>query len=584
MAIELVSPRRSSRSFRNSFNLYGSDSSPSPNMFDTASTVTASPVYAESGTSRVAFYPAPLSPTPPAPEHAMDHPSRRTIALLVNSFAAGLFHGIVPALVYPLFKVRLGLQSYQANAVQTLLHCAWHGKLLLCLLTDCVPLCGRRRTPYLYVGWTVVLVIFGVAMMGHQGLAIDEPRAAEAPTLVLVISAASVGYLLVDASCDGIMVETVQLDTQRAERGQQKTSSRLPSAVHAVRFVAELFGTLLIAFGMNAEAYGGEFPFELSLQALVKTLFAIAAIALGTTAWGLREPRTEVGDAISIDTLAAPVPNVRAKLGEFWSVLHQHATWKIACLGFLQKLCLAFGMDSAPPSLSIHEFWLHTDPFLKNLFLALANGGVCVAASLFVHQCLLSSSWHSSLLIALLGGLIVGIPTTLLVVFDVWRSNVFFLMATTVTGFSDCIAMVVRMLVVVEIAEPGLESSTYGLVTSVYNLADPVATAVSNAIGAQFRVFDVDVQQDSADVRIRLGVLFTVLFSVRALVGLGVLRLLPRQKQDARELKARGASSRCIALTVFAVIGTTFFAAVVANVLSILSSTACLQIAGGAGC
>uniref|UniRef100_A0AAV1V9L7 Transmembrane protein n=1 Tax=Peronospora matthiolae TaxID=2874970 RepID=A0AAV1V9L7_9STRA len=583
MAHELVSPHCSSWSFSNSFNLCGTEPSSSHEKFDTASTVTASPVHAESYTGRLGFYEAALSPMPTVPEHEIGHRFRRTMALLVNYFAAGLFHGIVPALVYPLFKIRLGLQSYQANAVQTLLHCAWHSKVLLCLLTDCVPICGRRRTPYLYIGWTLVLAIFGFVIILYPSLFTDA-GAVESPALVLVISAASVGYLLVDASCDGIMVETVQLDNQCEERGRRNTSNFLQTAVHAVRFVAELFGTLLIAVGMNSEAYGGRFPFELSLRALFKILIAIAMIALGATAWGLRESRSEIGYAIGTDTLGAPMPGLRAKLGEFWSIMHQQATWHIACLGFLQKMCLSFGMDSAPLSQAIHEFWLHTDPFMKNLFLALANGGVCVAASLFVHRCLLYSSWHSSLLIALLGGLVVSIPTIMVVVFDVWRSKVFFLIATAVTGFSDCIAMVVRMLVVVEIAEPGLESSTYGLVTSVYNLADPVATAMSNAIGARFQAFDMDMKQDSHDVRVRVGVLFTVLFSVRALVGLGTLRLLPRHKQDARELKARGGSSRQMTLAVFLAIGIAFLAAFTANLLSVFSSTSCLRVAGGAGC
>ncbi|KAE9168736.1 hypothetical protein PF005_g28251 [Phytophthora fragariae] len=282
--------------------------------------------------------------------------------------------------------------------------------------------------------------------------------------------------------------------------------------------------------------------------------------------------------------MAIAAPNLRSKLGEFWRIMQQRATWQIASFGFLQKLCLSFGMDSASPSQAVHEFCLHTDPFLKNLFLALSSGGVCVAASVFVHRCLLSTSWHSSVLVALLGGLVVGFPVVLTVVFDVWRNKFFFLIATQIVSFADCIAMVVRMLVVVEIAEPGFESSTYGLVTSVYNLAEPVATALSNGLGAYFRVFDVDIEQDSDEVRMRVGALFAVMFSARALVGLGTLSLLPRQKRGARELKARGGASKFMALSVFSTIGVAFCAALIANFLSVFNSTCCLRFAGGAGC
>ncbi|KAG2860884.1 hypothetical protein PC113_g7673 [Phytophthora cactorum] len=524
MAHELVSPHCSSWSFSSNVSFSGgSSAAASDSKFDIASTVTANPL---DNDSHSGFYELRT-----VHEQETNHRSRRSLALLVNYFAAGLFHGVVPALVYPLFKIRLGLQGYQANATQTLL------------------------------GYITV-----------------DSDASDAPRLILVISAASLGYLLVDAACDGLMVETVHRDSQIEERGLFRAASLSQSAVHAVRFIAELTGTLLVAVGMNSEEYSGGFSFEISLRGLFVVLIVVALIALGATAWGLCESCDSKTD------IPVAVPNLRLKLGEFWRIMQQRATWQIASFGFLQKMCLSFGMDSASPSQAMQEFWLHTDPFTKNLFLALANGGVCVAASVFVHRRLLSTSWHSSVCIGLLGGLIVGFPVAMAVVFDVWRSKFFFLIATEIVGFADCIAMVVRMLVVVEIAEPGFESSTYGLVTSVYNLADPVATALNNAIGAYFRVFDDDIQQDTDDVRMRAGALFAVLFTVRAVVGLGTLPLLPNQKHDARELKARGGSSKHMALVVFLTIGVGFLVALVASILSVFQRTSCLRFAGGVGC
>ncbi|GMF29311.1 unnamed protein product [Phytophthora fragariaefolia] len=587
MAHELVSPHCSSWSFSSSFSRSGGSAANVPSSsrvkFDAASTVTASPLHDESCESSEGFYEAALSPLPTVHEQELHHRSHRALALLVNYFAAGLFHGVVPALVYPLFNIRLGLEGYQANATQTLLGCAWHGKILLCLLTDCVPICGRRRTPYIYVGWGIVLSVFGSMLALHPDVDLDSD-ATDAPRLVMAISSAAVGYLMVDAACDGLMVETVHRDSQIEEQDVLRSSRLSQSAVHAVRFVAELLGTVLVAVGLNSKEYEGGFSFELSLETIFEILIMVALAALGITAWGFREAKYDRMYSIDAIPIAAAAPNLRSKLGEFWRIMQQRATWQIASFGFLQKMCLSFGMDSASPSQAIHEYWLHTDPFVKNLFLAFSNGGVCVAASVFVHRCLLSSSWHLSVTVALLGGLVIGFPVVMTVVFDVWRNKYFFLIATELVGFADCIAMVVRMLVVVEIAEPGFESSTYGLVTSVYNLAEPVATALSNGLGSHFSVFDADIEQDSDVVRMRVGALFAVLFSVRALVSLGTLPLLPRQKHGARELKARGGSSKAIALSVFSTIGFAFFAALVANFLSLFNSTSCLRIAGGMGC
>ncbi|KAG1691395.1 hypothetical protein DVH05_026887 [Phytophthora capsici] len=558
MAHELVSPHCSSWSF-------SSFSGGTRTKFDAASTVTAN----EDRASNSDYDEAVFSPLPTVDELGTNHQYRHSLALLVNYFAAGLFHGVVPALVYPLFKIRLGLQSYQSNAAQTLLGCAWHGKIFLCLLTDCVPIGGRKRTPYLYVGWILVLVIFGLMLLDS----VDDVN--DAPRLILVISTASTGVLLVDAACDGLMVETVHHDSLIQEKGLLRAASLSQGAVHSVRFIAELLGTLIVAIGMNSEQYKGAFSFELSIRGLLMILIVGAFMALGATWWGLYEPSTAGGDTEATSAV------VVQRLREFWCIMTQRATWQIAIFGFLQKLSLSFGMDSAPPSQAIHEFWLHTDPFSKNVFLALVNSGVCIAASIFVHRNLLSTGWHSSVLLTLLGGLVTGFSVTMIVVFNMWRNKFLFLIAAEIVGFTDCIAMVMRMLVVVEIAEPGFESSTYGLVTSVYNLADPIATALSNAIGGFFCVFDADIEQDSKDVRMRAGALVAVLFSVRALVGLGALPLLPKQRHDARELKARGGSSK---LSVFAAIAVAFIATLGINFLSVFPNTACLRIAGGMGC
>ncbi|KAG7392908.1 hypothetical protein PHYBOEH_006227 [Phytophthora boehmeriae] len=552
MAHELVSPHCSSWSFSSNFSFNGAGAAAATanvGKVDAASTASSADDDCETNSN---YYEVPFSPTASATDGSEDDDrSRQSKALLVNYFAAGVFHGVVPALVYPLFKVHLGLQGYQANATQTLLGCAWHGKIFLCLLTDCVPIRGRKRTPYVCMGWAVVILVFSVMLIFHP----TEPEfeTSGAPGLILPIATASVGYLMVDAACDGLMVETVHRDSQIEEHSTFRITSISQSAVYTARFVAELVGTLLVGVGMNSEAYGGSFSFVLPLRTIVVILVVFALFALGATIWGFCETRhsdaargatqLETIDALSIAVLApSPIPSMRSKIADFWRILQQRATWQIASFGFLQKACLSFGMDSAPHSQAIHEFWLKTDPLTKSIFLAFSNGGVCVAASLFVHHRLLSASWHSTVLAAQLAGLVIGFPVALAVVFDTCRSKFLFLGAAAIVGFTDCVAMVVRMLVVVEIAEPGFESSTYGLVTSLYNLADPVTTAVGNAFGARFRVYDMDIEQDAED------------------------------RRDARELKTRGGSSKGTALVLFSVIGCAFIIGIAANFFAIFKN------------
>lgn len=496
--------------------------------------------------------------------------SHANVGLLVNYYAVGIFNGILPGLVYPFFKIYLGLEGYQANATDTLLMFAWYFKFVFGIISDCLPVFGYRRKPYIIGGWCCVCVIMSVMALRpvvepHQlfkgGPIVNSDSANESPKYVIPLMLVTIGYLFADVSCDGLMVEFAQREFEHMRGRAQLT-------VYGVRFLGELSGTLLVALGLNSPLFNGKFKFALRVNDVFWIMASVAFVAIIATVFNLKDHKVEKGQSL------------KGQLRNFWIIMQQRATWQIVLYGFLQKLSFAFDVS---PASSINQHWLHADPFTKNVFRS-ATTGIYAAGSFVTHKYLLNVSWRATMLLTIFCGLAIGLPSVLLTVFDVYRNVYFYFAKDQFIAFFDCLAMMVRILVIVEIAEPGFESSTYGLVTTVYNLAGPMSIAVSNYIGSAFDVYDADIVADTHHVRWHVAATFFIMYGLRVFLNLAVLPLLPRQKREAKALKLHGGSSKRVSGILFGFFALVFVFAITMNLMSIFKGTACLKVVGGEGC
>ena len=94
----------------------------------------------------------------------------------------------------------LGLTASQVAAVNALLVSPWVVKALYGIVSDSVPLCGRRRTPYLLIATSVGMVSYGILMLPFQ-----QPATLCAGLLAVHFSAA-----LGDVMLDAILAEKTQ--------------------------------------------------------------------------------------------------------------------------------------------------------------------------------------------------------------------------------------------------------------------------------------------------------------------------------------------------------------------------------------
>ncbi|GLD94197.1 hypothetical protein PINS_up002808 [Pythium insidiosum] len=83
--------------------------------------------------------------------------SRECFGLLAQYGAIGLVYGTLPGTIYPFLAVYLNMEGTQTASARVLLSLPWSFKFLFGVLTDCFPIMGYRRRPYMLLGWTVCL-------------------------------------------------------------------------------------------------------------------------------------------------------------------------------------------------------------------------------------------------------------------------------------------------------------------------------------------------------------------------------------------------------------------------------------------
>jgi hypothetical protein len=85
--------------------------------------------------------------------------SRDNIGLLFQYAAVGLTYGVMPATIYPFLQQYLNTSGTQVTVATQLVVFPWSFKAFYGALSDCVPIFGLRRKPYMLIGWTICIAM-----------------------------------------------------------------------------------------------------------------------------------------------------------------------------------------------------------------------------------------------------------------------------------------------------------------------------------------------------------------------------------------------------------------------------------------
>ncbi|GAB9471092.1 Transmembrane protein [Globisporangium polare] len=507
--------------------------------------------------------------------------SRDHVGLLVQYAAVGLVYGTLPGTVYPFLTVFLNMEGTQTASARVLVSLPWSFKVLYGIVSDCFPIFGFRRRPYMILGWSLcfcMLLLMGCMKASEpyfptRDLAdinplnytdeittqFNEEARDGGGKFIILMMLASVGYVGADVAADAVVVEFAQREPE-AVRGTTQT------AIYTTRTIFVVLSQIITAFAFNGEDYGGDFDFALTFPQLMLIL-AFSLLPVIPITWFFIAEEKSAG------------VNFREYISSFWALLQSRAMYQVIGYKFASGVLDNFIFVASDP---IANYIAGVTNFNDKLSSIIANG--VFAITLFLTgKYGLHWNWRYMSIITMVAIVAIDSVVTLLTVWDVVRSQWFWLGVPLVETLPSGINFIIGTYVVVELAGMGNEGAVYGLVTTVSNLSSPFASTISKNVNSLFDVTNVDVQKDTTHVR--WDVTYTILICYGAkLLSLTLLPLLPAQKAQTQELRRKGGSSW--AMGVFTVVYVTFALgwSLMTNVLSIYPSTKCLRIAGGRGC
>jgi hypothetical protein len=507
--------------------------------------------------------------------------SKDYIGVLIQYVGVGIVYGTLPATVYPVLQQYLNMEGTQIVSASVLLNLPWSFKVVYGILSDCFPIFGYRRRPFMIIGWSMcflMLLIMACSKMGkpyyikrelhdkkpslyteEDKLFINEDAQDAGGKYIILMMLAAVGYVGADVAADGVVVELAQREPE-AVRGTTQTT------IYMVRTIFVTVSQLLTGFLFNGKDYGGDFGFSLTFPQLMLILTICTAPVIPCTWFFIKEEKH-------------PGVNFKNYIAEFWELLQSRAMYQVIAYKFFSGIFEKLSVTCGSPMAS---HWAGVEPINDTISGVIGNSIFAfVLWATMKHG--LHWNWRWMHAITVIAVVCVDSIATMLTTWDVVRSQWFWLGPPILENLPSGIGFIVATYVVVELAGEGNEGAVYGLLTTVSNLSGTFASTITKNVDAKFKVTSADIAEDSHEVRVDVTYVLLIMY-MSNLAGLLFLPMLPAQKRQTQELKAKGGKSTYIgAFTVFYLVFALCWAVMV-NIMSIYPSTKCLKIVGGKGC
>ncbi|RLN48255.1 hypothetical protein BBJ28_00000785 [Nothophytophthora sp. Chile5] len=505
--------------------------------------------------------------------------SMESIGLISQYAAVGLVYGTLPSTLTPFLTYYLNMEGTETTSARALISIPWSFKVFIGVLSDCMPLLGYRRRPYMVLGWSVtVLCLLAMACSPLDEPYFPDPAlrnvkpsdySAEmiqslnksAPSsgakYIVLMMFATLGYLFADVAADAVVVEY-------AQREPEATRGRTQTAIYTVRTLFNVVAQAITGFGLSSPDYGGSFDFGISFPATMLILAVFCLPVIPMTWLFVREEKVKTR------------PTFKNYMGGLWGAIKSRAVYQVIAYNFCSGVFSGFTYVAQDPMTS---YWVRATSF--NLSLSSIFGSfVTVITLTLTGRYGLHWNWRTMEVIAMVSVIAIDATCTMLVTWDVVRVQWFWLGVPIVEAIPDAVGFIISTYVVVELAGRGNEGAIYGLLTTVSNLGGPFALTLTKNVNASFKVYNDDILNDTYEVRRDVTITILISYAMK-LTALGFLPLLPRQKAEAQALKQSGGSST--RMGVFTVCYLTFALmwAILTNLLGIFESTRCLAITGG---
>ncbi|CAI5738140.1 unnamed protein product [Hyaloperonospora brassicae] len=390
----------------------------------------------------------------------------------------------------------------------------------------------------------------------EEASAINHHAPASGGNYVVLMMLATLGYVVADVAADGVVVEY-------AQREPIATRGRTQTAIYTVRSIFNIFGSLLVGFGLSSPPYGGDFAFGISFP-VCSLVLALCCVPVLPLTWSF----------VSEERVGCP--ELRKYMGDLWGTMQSRAVYQVIAYNFFSGVLGGITYVASDP---VTMYWARASSFNISVSQVIASGvTACTLTSMGRYG--LNWDWRVVIVITTLCVVALDAVCVMLTTWNVVRNQWFWLGLPIVETIPSSINFIVSSFVVVELADKGNEAAIYGLLTTVGNLSNPFSSTLTKAIDETFAVNNQDILNDSEVTRRDVTIVVLIAYACKV-ISLLFLVLLPRQKKQAQALKRSGQRNKMFAAMTIAYCTFALAWSLVINLLGIFDGTRCLKIVGG---
>ncbi|KAF1781642.1 Major facilitator superfamily domain [Phytophthora cactorum] len=484
------------------------------------------------------------------------------IGLMAQYAAVGVVYGTMYSVIYPFLTNYLRMSGNETTSASVLITLPYTLKVFIGIVTDCYPIFGFRRRPYMLLGWVVCFVSLVVmtampigdpyypdsswasltTLSAEQTAQLNTDAQHSGVKYIFLMIIANLGSVVAFTASDGILVEL-------AQREPLKTRGALQAVVYAVQYSFQIISQAMVGFGLNGADYGGTFSGSMGVNAVMGVCAAFSLMVMPFSWFCVTEEKTHRRSA-------------RKYLYALYELIQQRVVYQIVIFRFCRNV---FSYVSVTASFLIQSYWLTVTPV--NSSVASIIGLIVSAGSLYLtKQFGLNWNWRYMIAISQISVIIIDAFPTFFTIWDVYRSQWFWL------GVHSNDRRDVRSA---GDHREGNEATVYGLITAVSTLASPFASVITKSIDGHFDVETEYIRLDNSYVRSQVTYTYLIAYA---------FKLFSLQKIETQELKRTGGKNKWIGIGTIIVIAFSLVWSVMTNLMTMFDSTSCLRIAGGTGC
>ncbi|KAE9161226.1 hypothetical protein PF005_g31329 [Phytophthora fragariae] len=372
--------------------------------------------------------------------------------------------GTLPGTIYPFLFNYLNMEGTQVMSATVLLNMPWSFKVFFGMLTDCVPIWGYRRRPFMVLGWTLCFTMLVAMTCMDAGAPYypDDKYATMDPhdltpemiatfnesahhvggKFVFMMMIAAIGYVAADVATDAMMVEVAQREPE-ATRGYTQTT------IYMVRTAFIMVSNILTGFAFNGKEYGGDFNFSLSFPQLMLVL-SIYCFPVIPISWYFIQEDVHPGIIF------------RDYLAELWHLVQMRPMYQVIAYKFLAGIFENFSVTCFDP---MQAYWAKVTP-LNEKMMTIVGNGVFAITLYFTGKYGLQWNWRKMHAVTIVSVVVMEFIVTMLTTWDIARNQWFWLGVPVAEALPNGIAFVIATFVMVELAGEGNEGAVYGMVGS----------------------------------------------------------------------------------------------------------------------